>query len=146
MQKLFFFILIALTIVSCETVASSQSSQMRGIWKATQLSYPEMAWYAQIQGDVRLKVEVDGTGRIVSVGKDSGPVPLAAIAAEEIKEWQFTSGSQSWQATITLHYSLRKPLSYHRCTRVNIRTPFEIDVTANYPSPEGHPEVMKPKH
>ena len=118
--------------------------QDKGIWTATPLSYPQMAWIAQIQGDVRFDLEIDPSGRIVSIAKQSGSDLLATDASKGIKEWRYTSTAQSWHATVSIHYSLHKPLSYQRFSRMEIRTPFDISVSCNYPAPEGNPETLKP--
>ena len=124
----------------------AQVAQDRGIWKATPLSYPVTAWGAQIQGDVRLGLGIDKTGRIISVTKLSGPDPLAAAASEEIKKWHYTSGAQDWHAELVVHYSLRRPrLAIRPIAQLDIRTPFDIDVVSNYPLPTGNPEPMKPR-
>ncbi len=124
----------------------AQASEERGIWKATPLTYPAIARVAQIQGDVRLDVEVDRTGSIVSVSKIDGPDPLATTAAKEIKEWRYTSSAESWHANLVIHYSLVKPaLPSAPIARVAISTPFDVSVTSNYPLPTGNPETMPPK-
>lgn len=121
--------------------AFAQVAQDRGIWKATPLSYPPVAWGAQIQGDVRLDLEIDKTGRIISVTKLSGPDPLAVTASEEIKKWHYTSGAQDWHAALIVHYSLRGPrLPTRPVPELDIRTPFDIDVISNYPLPTGNPK------
>ncbi len=124
----------------------AQVSEERGIWKATPLTYPAIARVAQIQGDVRLDVEVDRTGHIVSVSKIDGPDALATTAAKEIKQWRYTSSAESWHANLVIHYLLAKPaLAGAPVARVAISTPFDVSVTSNYPLPTGNPEIMSPK-
>lgn len=138
-------ILVALAAILGLT-CFAQVSEERGIWKATPLTYPAIARVAQIQGDVRLAVEVDKTGSIVSASKIDGPDPLANTAVKEIKEWRYTSSAESWHATLVIHYLLVKPaLSSAPVARFTISTPFDISVTSNYPLPTGNPETMRPK-
>jgi hypothetical protein len=124
----------------------AQMPQERGISKATPLTYPAVARLAQIQGDVKLNLEVDKAGSILSVSKIDGPDSLAATAAKEIKEWRYTSGTEGWHASLVVHYLLMKPaLPSAPVARVAISTPFEVSVTSNYPLPTGNPETMSPK-
>jgi hypothetical protein len=124
----------------------AQAPEERGIWKATPLTYPAIARVAQIQGDVRLDVEVDKTGSIVSASKIDGPDPLATSAVKEIKEWRYTSSAESWHTTLVIHYLLVKPaLPSAPVARFAISTPFDVSVTSNYPLPTGNPETMLPK-
>jgi Gram-negative bacterial TonB protein C-terminal len=110
------------------------------------LSYPTVARLAQIQGDVRLKLLIDKTGRIASVYKIEGPDALAVTAAKEIQEWRYTATNQSWHATVIIHYFLQKPaLAVAPVARAAIDTPFRVSVASNYPLPTGNPEVMTPK-
>lgn len=124
----------------------AQVSEEKGIRKATPLTYPAIARLAQIQGDVRLNIEVDKTGEITSVSKVDGPDPLATPAASEIKTWRYTSSAQSWHAILVIHYSLTKPPSRSApVARVSISTPFDVSVTSGYPLPTGNPETMRQK-
>jgi hypothetical protein len=124
----------------------AQVSGEKGIWKATPLTYPTIARVAQIQGDVRLDVEVDRTGHIISVSKIEGPDPLATVAAKEIMEWRYTSSALDWRANLVIHYLLMKPpISSTPVARVAISTPFDVSVTSNYPLPTGNPETMPSK-
>jgi TonB family protein len=123
----------------------AQVSGERGIRKATPLTYPIIARLAQIQGDVRLDIEVDRTGQIISVSKINGPDSLATVAAKEIRKWRYTSSAQGWHANLVIHYSLMKPTSSTPVARVAILTPFDVSVTSNYPLPTGNPETMPSK-
>lgn len=118
----------------------------KGIWKATQLTYPSMARLAQIQGEIRLKLEVAADGEIISVSTTAGPDALTAIATKEIRAWRYASGGQRCSVPLAIHYSLEKPLtSGAPVARVEINTPFDITVTSSYPLPTGNPETMRPK-
>jgi Gram-negative bacterial TonB protein C-terminal len=123
-----------------------QAQEHKAIRKATPLSYPTVARLAQIQGEIKLALEIDSDGHIVSVSKINGPDSLAVVAAKEIKEWRYTASDQLWRATLVILYLLEKPLLPSApVARVTIRTPFDISVTSNYPLPTGNPETMSPK-
>lgn len=146
MKTLPFLSSVATVSAMLGLVCFAQVSEQRGIWRATPLTYPPIARQAQIQGDVRLDVEVDKTGSIVSASKIDGPDPLATTAVKEIKEWRYTSSAESWHATLVVHYSLVKPaLPSAPVARVAISTPFDVSVTSNYSLPTGNPETMLPK-
>ena len=124
----------------------AQVSEERGIWKATPLTYPSVARVAQVQGDVRLDLEVDKDGSIISVAKIDGPDPLVATAAKEIKEWRYTASAEKSHRNLIIHYLLIKPaLSSAPVARVAISTPFDVSVTSHYPLPTGNPEIMPSK-
>jgi hypothetical protein len=123
-----------------------QLAEGKGIWKATPLSYPAVARLAQIQGDVKLNLLIDKTGRIASVSRIEGPDALAVTAAKEIQGWHYTASDQTWHAMVVIHYSLQKPASaVVPVARVAINTPFNVNVASNYPLPTGNPEVITPK-
>jgi TonB family protein len=146
MKTISFSINLLIIIGMLGLTCFSQASEERGIWRATPLTYPAIARVAQIQGDVRLDIEVDRTGQIISVSKIDGPDSLATAAAKEIKEWRYTSSAQSWHVNLVIHYSLvRPPLPSAPVARVAISTPFDVSVTSNYPVPTGNPETMLPK-
>ncbi len=146
MKPLSFSTNLVLITATLGLMCSAQVAQQRGIWKATPLTYPPIARLAQVQGDVRLDLEVDRAGSIISVSKIDGPDPLAVTAANEIKEWKYTSSAESSHCNLVIHYSLIKPaLPNAPVARVEISTPFDVSVTSNYPSPTGNPETMSPK-
>ncbi len=136
---------LVVVVLLCWTLFG-QVPETKGIWKATPLSYPTVARLAQIQGDVKLKVEIDKDGRITSLSKIDGPDALAVTAAKEIQAWCYTASDRTWHATVVIHYSLHKPaLAVAPVASVAIDTPFSVSVGSNYPLPTGNPEVMTPK-
>jgi hypothetical protein len=147
MKTLSFSTILVIIAATLGLTCFAQVSEERGIWKATPLTYPSVARLAQVQGDVRLDLEVDRAGSIISVSKIDGPGPLAATAAKEIREWRYTSSSaESSHCNLVIHYSLIKPaLPSAPVARVAISTPFDVSVTSNYPLPTGNPETMSPK-
>ena len=137
---------IAIVVVALCWGAFGQMSEAKGIRRATPLSYPTVARLAQIQGDVKLKLSIDKTGRIASVSKTEGADALAVTAAKEIQEWRYTASDKGWHATVVIHYSLQKPaMAVAPVARVAIDTPFSVSVASNFPLPTGNPEVMTPK-
>lgn len=71
------------------------------------MSYPRLARLAQIQGNVKLTLLIDKTGRIAFVSKTEGPDVLVVTAAKEIQEWRYTASNQTWHATVVFHYFYR---------------------------------------
>jgi TonB family protein len=51
--------------------------------------YPPIAKQAMVQGDVRLQLHLDGTGKVVTVEPLSGHKMLQDAAVETAKQWQF---------------------------------------------------------
>ncbi len=126
--------------------AFGQVSDMKGIWKATPLSYPTVARLAQLQGDLKLKLVIDKAGRITSVSKIEGPDALAVTAAREIQHWRYASNRRDWQGTLVIHYSLHgPPVPAAPVARFEIETPLSVNVSSNYPLPTGNPERVLPK-
>lgn len=126
--------------------AFGQASDMKGVWKATPLSYPTVARLAQVQGYVKLKLAIDKNGRITSTSKIEGPDALAVTAAKEIQKWRYCPNRRAWEGTLVLHYFLHGPrLPFAPVARVEIENPLSVSVSSNYPLPTGNPEVMPPK-
>jgi hypothetical protein len=137
---------LAIVVVVLCWRSFGQVYETAGIWKATPLTYPTVARLAQIQGDVKLALVINKTGRITSVSKIEGPDALAVTAAKEIQEWRYASSKEAWQANLVIHYSLQRPaLATAPVARVEIETPFSVCVRSNYPLPTGNPEVMTPR-
>jgi TonB family protein len=53
--------------------------------------YPAAALRDHIEGTVRLRVQVDGDGRVAKVEPVSGPPVLIPAAVEAVRQWQFSA-------------------------------------------------------
>ena len=81
--------LLASAQVSTPRVRASESI-MQGltIAKVTPV-YPPLAWQAQVQGSVILKVQISKSGDVVNIQLVSGHPLLAPAAIDAVKQWKY---------------------------------------------------------
>lgn len=111
-------------------LAISPQTQPRLLLHVESLSYPSIARFAQITGDVVLIAQVDPNGRVSAVvGKSGGP-PLMAAARDNLKTWRFQAGEYQ-EMEITYHFKLEgMPVSYDGPTECAFDLPDSVTVVA----------------
>jgi Gram-negative bacterial TonB protein C-terminal len=69
-------------------------------------TYPPLPWQAQLQGDVKVVVELDVDGNVISTAA-SGAHPMLRRAAEQnVRLWTFSNVTTN-EHTLTITYSYR---------------------------------------
>ncbi len=81
--------------------------------------YPPLARQAQVQGDVKVKVEVAKDGTVTSAVPIEGSAILQAASVQNAKTWKFGSAQgvdlSTFRTTITFTYKLEGERSFDRC-------------------------------
>ena len=95
------------------------------------LVYDPVARAAKVQGDVRVRVSVNGKGLVVDARCESGPSLLCSQAEQNVKQWSFRPGeAQTFYVTYTFRIGPPGP-HYDAPTRVGFDLPDHVDVSTD---------------
>ena len=102
--------------------------------------YPPLARQAQVQGNVRVKVEVGKDGTVTLAEALEGSAMLQAASVQNARTWKFGSGQgadlSTLKTTITFTYKLEGERSWERCAaRVTFDSFNRVEII-------GHPPVI----
>lgn len=100
-STLFGLVLLLLwTITPAQTQSTTESPQDPVVRRARAPDYPELAIRARIEGDVRVKVTVDGLGQVILARLVQGHPLLSSAALAAAEEWKFNPAAQADRSTI----------------------------------------------
>jgi TonB family protein len=112
-----------------------QSSAARFPTHIESLEYPDLARRAQIEGEVRVAVQIAANGKVVSAVAKSGHALLGRDAEANARKWVFPTG-EAGILEILYDFRLEKPELQLPCTRVIFDLPGKVSVVSNFQVPD----------
>lgn len=94
-------------------ITISEQDARKNLLTQNEPIYPAIAKAVRIEGDVKLSVTIDSTGKVSAVKTISGPAMLMQSAIDGVKKWTFTpfllNGSPtSASTTLTIPFTIKK--------------------------------------
>lgn len=136
MKKLGLLVLLFASLIpaygwgNCDTVF--------GVRRFVSPGYPNVAWWAQVSGDVRLLAKVGADGQVESADVLSGTPILAKYAQNNLLNWCFTGQPKGGRLEVVYHYRLQGPKIHGPAVpSVALQSPTEVVIICNPPLPEG---------
>lgn len=105
---------------------------------AESLAYPDFARAAQIEGTVKVEIEIDHQGKVSSASAISGHPALKQAAEKNIRLWKFDlSSSDDRRLTVVYQFRLELPKTYYRPESRNLfDLPTLVTIISNLPEPQ----------
>jgi len=94
--------------------------------------YDPLARQTRVQGDVRIRVRIEATGKVISAQTESGHPLLAREAEKNIQKWLFNPGNER---TIEVIYEFRldePEIYYDPPSRVSFDLPSRVRIRSNF--------------
>ena len=101
------------------------------------LAYPDFARAAQIEGTVKVEIEIDHQGKVSSASAISGHPALKQAAEKNIRSWKFDLSSSDDGLTAVYQFRLELPKTYYRPESRNLfDLPTQVTIISNFPEPQ----------
>lgn len=99
--------------------------------------YPAIARTANLQGTVRIKVEVGPDGKVISAKASGAHNLLDHVAEENIREWTFDPSAGASKFEVTYVYRLEGDATvYAKAPRIILELPSRVEIVAQPVIPE----------
>jgi len=100
-------------------------------------TYPRLAWFAQLTGNVDVDVEVDSDGKVRSASATGAHKLLNEALEKNVSEWTFSSSSQSARLKITFVYRLDGKKEVDQSPPIVLfDLPNRVEIVARPPQPQ----------
>lgn len=96
-------------------------------------TYPIVARLAHVEGVVHLRVTTDGRGVISTEQEGRTPQLLVAVAAKNVRSWQFEPGGPTTFDVAYTYKLVSQHISDADSTSVTLKLPTEVEISASVP-------------
>jgi TonB family protein len=120
---------------------AQQEAGAIGVRRFVAPAYPLVARAARIQGEVRLEVEVEESGKVLRVLQSSGPGILVEYAKANVMRMLYTRLPMETHVDVVYTFRLQGPeMESAPAPLVELASPFHVLVTSNLPNVTGYDE------
>jgi TonB family protein len=128
MNKRVAVVLAAMVVTAALLFAQAENS--RKATEAVAPSYPLLALQAHMVGTVSVLVEIDETGRVLSVAATHGHPTFITASLDAAKQWKFERGSGNAAVTLTFVFGL---VDSSEPAKTIFKPPYTVEVHAKLP-------------
>lgn len=100
-----FLLLICVLLTMLIAAMSRAQESLRKVVSRAAPSYPELARKMHLSGKVKIEVEVNPAGAVISARIVGGNPVFEAAAIQAVKQWKFEPAPTSTKGVITLEFA-----------------------------------------